>query len=236
MSELSAIRRKSVADDVFEQFLQKIVTGEWPQNSMVPSENVLREALGVSRDSVREALKRLSALGLLESQQGKGSFVRKIDSGFYLNLIAPSLFLSGSDSGKILSFMKAIQVECARIACTQATDEDVKELSHLMDQMMQADNYDDFFSFDNGYHLCLARITGNELFIQSMDIASKLLRVYLKELVVVHGSEKSTQQHRQCLDAIMEHDAHTAAKVMVTHYDMLAERLKEQTERQSNRQ
>ena len=91
---------------------------QWPPDSKIPSENELRSSLSVSRDTVRE---RLGALGLLESKQGKGTFVRKVDVGFYLNLVVPSLFLDEHDSVNILQFMKAIQAESVRFACRKAT-------------------------------------------------------------------------------------------------------------------
>ena len=226
MSEFTAVKKNSVVDEVFNQFLEKIINGEWAQDSKIPSENELRESLSVSRDTVRQALKRLSALGLLQSEQGKGTFVRKIDTAFYMNLLVPSVFLTENDSSSVLEFMKAIQVECARIASMRATDRDIDELKKDMDAMTKAKNFDDYFYYDNNYHRYLTEITKNSLFTKSMEIASHLLKVYLKDLVVIHGSSRSTEQHRKCLDAIIKHDTEAAVTTMAEHYDMLAERLR----------
>lgn len=225
MSELKRVKKQNIVDNVFKQMLDKIIKGEWPQNTMIPSENELREALSVSRDTVREAIKRLSALGLLKSVQGKGTYVQKIDIGFYLNLLVPSLFLTEDDGMSIISFMKAIQVECVRQAGTKATEEDFAELEDCLVKMKKAEDYTKFFEHDSSYHCCLSRITGNELFIKSMDIASSLLHVYLTEIVQYHGSERSIDQHERCLKALEEGDTDRAVQIMTEHYDMLTRRL-----------
>ncbi len=124
---------------------------QWPPDSKIPSENELRSSLSVSRDTVREAIKRLGALGLLESKQGKGTFVRKVDVGFYLNLVVPSLFLDEHDSVNILQFMKAIQAESVRFACRKATEEDIRVLEDLLEKMKDSGDYEDYFTYDIGF-------------------------------------------------------------------------------------
>ena len=124
MTAFQPLGKQNTSDLVFNQLLARISEGEWVDGDRIPSENELRESLGVSRDSVREAIKRLAAMGLLRSEQGKGTFVRKIDTGFYLNMLIPTLFLSEDEGLHILQFMKAIQVESARIAAETATEED----------------------------------------------------------------------------------------------------------------
>ena len=124
---------------------------QWPPDSKIPSENELRSSLSVSRDTVREAIKRLGALGLLESKQGKGTFVRKVDVGFYLNLVVPSLFLDEHDSVNILQFMKAIQAESVRFACRKAREEDIRVLEDLLEKMKDSGDYEDYFTYDIGF-------------------------------------------------------------------------------------
>ena len=112
---IQPIEKKNVADEVFEKMLNMIIEGDWKKGEMIPSENELREAFTVSRSTVRQAVQRLSALGIVRSRQGKGTYVEQVDTSFYLNLLIPSLMLSGGDSISILEFTKSIQVECVRI-------------------------------------------------------------------------------------------------------------------------
>ena len=225
MSELKRVTKQNLVDNVFNQLLDKINKGEWPENTMIPSENELRETFSVSRDTVREAIKRLSALGLLKSVQGKGTYVQKMDISFYMNILVPSLFITEDNGMSLIGFMKAIQVECTRQAAALATEADFEELEGCLARMKTAEDYPKFFGHDNDYHCCLSRITGNELFIKSMDIASSLLHVYLTEIVEYHGSERSIDQHERCLRALEARDTENAVRIMTEHYDMLTERL-----------
>lgn len=182
MTAFRPLEKQNTADLVFEQLLSRIAAGEWVAGARIPSENELRESLGVSRDSVREAIKRLAAMGLLRSEQGKGTFVQKVDTGFYLNMLLPSVFLSEDDGLHILQFMKAIQVECARIAAELAKEEQLTELHTLLQRMREEKDSEAFFRWDNEFHACLCRITGNELFIKAAQMSSGIPKFIRGEL------------------------------------------------------
>jgi GntR family transcriptional repressor for pyruvate dehydrogenase complex len=222
---IESIEKQNIADIVYHKMLDMIIEGYWKEGEMIPSENELCEAFSVSRNTIRQSVQRLSALGILRSRQGKGTYVEKIDMGFYLNLLVPALFLNEADSISILQFMKSIQVECVRIACQKATDEKLKVLEDYMNKMKTANDYDSYFNYDMEYHFYLAKITENRLFIKSMEIVEKLLHVYLRDIVAFHGSKMSIGQHEECYSAMMERDVKKAVEIMETHYDMLLERM-----------
>lgn len=226
---IKPIVKKNVADEIYQKMLNMIIEGEWEQGSMIPSENELREAFAVSRDTVRQAIHRLSAIGVVRSRQGKGTYVEKIDTSFYLNLMVPAVFLGEEDGVNILEFMKAIQVESVRLVCKYAGDEEIMVLADYLEQMhsVDKDNYEEYFVHDMGYHHYLAQLTKNSLFEKSMDISEKLLQVYLKDIVYFHGSERSIEQHEECFGAIQERRADEAADIMLQHYDMLIERMRQ---------
>ncbi|MCI8713124.1 MAG: FCD domain-containing protein [Ruminococcus sp.] len=77
--------------------------------------------------------------------------MRKVDVGFYLNLVVPSLFLDEHDSVNILQFMKAIQAERVRFACRKATEEDIRVLEDLLEKMKDSGDYEDYFTYDIGF-------------------------------------------------------------------------------------
>lgn len=222
---IEAIEKQNVADIVYQKMLDMIIEGNWKQGEMIPSENDLCEAFSVSRNTIRQSVHRLGALGLLRPRQGKGTYVEKIDTGFYLNLLVPALFLNEADSISILEFMKSIQVECVRIVCRKATDDKIRVLEDYMNKMKTANDYDSYFNYDMEYHFYLAKITENRLFIKSMEIVEKLLHVYLRDIVAFHGSEMSIGQHEDCYNAMLARDAKKAVEIMETHYDMLLERM-----------
>lgn len=222
---IESIEKQNIADIVYHKMLDMVIEGNWKEGDMIPSEKELCEAFSVSRNTVRQSVQRLGALGILRSHQGKGTYVEKIDTGFYLNLLVPALFLNEADSISILEFMKSIQVECVRIVCRKASNDKIEVLADYMNKMKTAKDYDSYFNFDMEYHLYLAKITENRLFIKSMEIVEKLLHVYLRDIVAFHGSKMSIGQHEDCYSAMMERDVKKAVEIMETHYDMLLERM-----------
>src|SRR5260370_11816862 len=92
---LQPVNRRSVPEDVFEQIVAEVLSGEMQPGESLPSERRLAEVLGVSRPAVREALKRLSAAGLVEVRQGGATPVRDLRRHAGLYLRPRLLILSG---------------------------------------------------------------------------------------------------------------------------------------------
>ena len=93
---LLPVTRRSIPDDVFEQIMSEVLNGEMAPGEALPSERKLAEVLGVSRPVVREALKRLTAAGLVEVRQGDATTVRDYRHHAGLDLL-PRLLLRGAN-------------------------------------------------------------------------------------------------------------------------------------------
>ncbi|MDR3665038.1 MAG: GntR family transcriptional regulator [Mycobacterium sp.] len=98
--ELTAIKRRSVADEVHEQLLRQLVGGNTPPGSRLPSERRLAEVLGVSRPVVREAIQRLIASGHLDVRQGDGTIVNDVTRTGGLDLL-PYLLVDAPDGAMV---------------------------------------------------------------------------------------------------------------------------------------
>ena len=92
---LQPVNRRSVPDDVFEQIVAEVLSGEMKPGDALPSERRLAEVLGVSRPAVREALKRLTSTGLVEIRQGDTTTVRDFRRHAGLDLLPRLLFRAG---------------------------------------------------------------------------------------------------------------------------------------------
>jgi DNA-binding FadR family transcriptional regulator len=93
---LQPVNRRSVPEDVFEQIVAEVLSGQMQPGESLPSERRLAEVLGVSRPAVREALKRVSAAGLVQVRQGDSTTVRDFRRHAGLDLL-PSLLLRGGE-------------------------------------------------------------------------------------------------------------------------------------------
>ena len=94
---LQPVNRRSVPEDVFEQIVADVLSGEMQPGESLPSERRLAEVLGVSRPAVREALKRVAAAGLVEVRQGDATTVRDFRRHAGLDLL-PRLLLRAANS------------------------------------------------------------------------------------------------------------------------------------------
>ena len=125
---ITQIEKTSIAEVVYEHMLAMVADGSWQEGTKIPSENELKDMFGVSRNTVRQAIQKMNALGILEARQGMGTFVRKVDTSFYLNSLLPTIIMDEKSSACTLEFEKAIQVESVKIAGRCATDEEIDGL------------------------------------------------------------------------------------------------------------
>lgn len=114
---LQPVSRRSVPEDVFEQILAEVLSGEMAPGESLPSERRLAEVLGVSRPAVREALKRVAAAGLVEVRQGDATTVRDFRRHAGLDLL-PRLLLRGDqlDISVVRSILEARLLNGPKVA------------------------------------------------------------------------------------------------------------------------
>lgn len=135
---LQPVTRRSVPEEVFEQIATDVLTGEMPPGEALPSERRLAELLGVSRPAVREALKRLSAAGLVEVRQGDVTTVRDFRRHAGLDLLPRLLFRNGElDISVVRSILEARLRNFPKVA-ELAAERNEPELAELLQDLLRA--------------------------------------------------------------------------------------------------
>lgn len=219
------LRRGNIADKVFQQLMEKVSNGEWKAGDKIPSENELSESLQVSRNTVRQALQKMNALGIAEARQGEGTYIKKIDTSFYVNLLIPSVFLGEQDQRKLFEFEKCIQEGAVVLACEKATEQELKDLSDKLEMMKRAGDNKSYNDADIDFHVYLAEITHNEMFGKAMQIIKSMLTGGLSLLVDEYGTEESIQAHERIVEALCRRDADAAGLYMKEHMDDIRKKL-----------
>src|SRR5215468_4793002 len=125
---LQAATRQTLVPQVIEQLRTQIDAGEWPIGSRIPTEPELVEALGVGRNTIREAVNALVHAGVLERRQGSGTYVTASDelAG------AVSRHLAKAERSEAIEVRRAFEVEAARLAAARRTPRDVKSLQNAL--------------------------------------------------------------------------------------------------------
>ncbi len=223
---LTRVKRAKIKEQIVVQLRDQIVRGAWPPGSKIPSENELTRQLGVSRVSLREALQNLTSLGLLESRQGGGTYVKEYSGEILFNPLFPMLALDKTDVLNVLEYRRIVEKGAAALVAQNARTKDIEELEAAYHEMMwQKKDAHAFARADLDFHLALARATGNPIVIKVNDIIRNILSVSMDKIVISLGVSDGLSYHRRILDAIKAHDAGLAASLMEEHITRTINRL-----------
>lgn len=137
--EVTPIKKQSVAEQIYEQLRAKIIGGELRPGDQLPTEAELCQMYLVSRTSVRQALGKLSSLGLVEAKVGGGTFIKEADGSQVMDKLILHAFLNERSLAEIVEFRHLMEPAVTRLACRKASDEDIRELSHIFQRMEAAE-------------------------------------------------------------------------------------------------
>ena len=158
---------KKIVDEAYDYLLSKITSKEWPEGTRLPSEYQIAEELGISRVTVRTAIKKLCALGLLESRPGNGTFVIGFDmSNYFEELIQLDIV---KDMKDILLFRNFMEIGSIRMSFSlEDFDDKIAHLRSLYAQMEEAlreNDLDAFASIDRKFHTYIVSMSGNKFIL-----------------------------------------------------------------------
>lgn len=215
---LKPVKKVNIGNQVYEQMKNQIVTGAWPPEEKIPSENQLMEIFGVSRTTVRQAIQRLVAIGYLETKRGEGSYVKHMGLENYFRGMIPGTFLQKEDLREIFSFRTLFECSVAEMAAKNATDSQIKRLKENFEQMITyADDLDKYVKIDFGFHTILGECTQNALVKEIYRVMGEILMVTMKEITATAGHSHGISCHRRILQAIVEHNPDKAREEMRYH-------------------
>lgn len=217
---LKNIDRKSVSDLVYEQLMDALRSGEWKEGEKIPSENELANTLHVSRMSVRTALQRLSALGLIESRQGEGTFVCEFTGAQYANSLVPITLTGTTQIEHLMEFRKILDCEIAALAAEKADDQVIAALrENYRKHSQMSHDLEESAALDAEFHFTLAQATQNPLIIQVYTVFMKVFEMNMREIVRKMGTNGAMKFHHEIIEAIANRDPSAARKIMRAHID-----------------
>ena len=217
---IKPIKKVNVGQMVFDQMQEQLIRGEWKPGDKLPSENELAEMFNVSRITIRQALQKLAALGMIETRFGEGSFVREADVGENMNALVPMMYLNKNSNFQVFEFREIIDAEAAGLAAERATPEAVEELEKIlkdMEKYNKSGNVKMFGQKDLEFHFKVTQMTGNSLLIQTNIILRRILEISMEDVIDKMGCEPAMYYHTKILDAIKKKDHDSAMQLMREH-------------------
>ncbi|AZQ77840.1 FadR family transcriptional regulator [Flaviflexus ciconiae] len=201
---------------------ERINSGDWPVGEAIPKEPELMEILSVGRSTVREAVRSLASLGILETQKGVGTFVRS-------RTPVPNVLVetyASFDPGEILVFRRALEVEAARQATMKATPEQIDglkasfEATRAFKDGLLGNSY-----MGQGapghFHNVIFEMAGSGPLSLSYSAAMTVINRGVRRGTIIQGSPPGTGKtdHLNIIAAIESGDPERAANVMAEHID-----------------
>lgn len=195
--------------------------GQLKSGDRIPSEHVISEELGVSRNVVREAISQLRADGLIESRQGVGSFVADPKDRNVIRL-DPHGLSDPIELGQFFELRIIIETKAARIAAERISSDGIVRLRQALDRMQGEERLQKgSVDADLDFHMEIARATGND-YIQTF-VNFMLLQIRQSIYVARRSApineivEPTTHEHTDLLAAIARHDPSAAEEAMRFH-------------------
>lgn len=233
---IKTIKSEKVHTQVYDQLKKLLLDGHWQAGEKIPSEAELCKMAGVSRVSVRTALKSLIAQGFLVSRQGEGTFVVDVSVDMNMDLLVPIIGLDKKSILEVLEFRKILEVGLMPLLFKHLSDEDLEYLEENVQALEQTseDDLELITELDLAFHKKLCLISGNSLIIKVNRILSDLFRKSMKDVVLALGNQTGRIYHRKIFEALRQKDEQETSALLKEHIENTIESIKKAKIRQES--
>ena len=223
-SDFELIRRNKVYEEVAKQ-IERLILKKLNPGDKLPSERELAEMLKVSRSSIRDAIRSLELMGLVEPRQGAGTIVLETSLDGLANPFANALKRRQELVGEFLDFRKMLEPPLAARAAMHASAEETSEMEEILQRQAEKQSQGEpAVAEDTEFHYSVALASGNSVVLKVLDNLMDLLRDTRERSLQVEGRpQKSLTGHRRILAAIKRHDAEAAKAAMRRHIEDVEE-------------
>lgn len=200
---------------VVDRLRRAIALGVLLPGDRLPAERTLADQLGVSRVTIREALRIMQGEGLLVTKRGSGGTVvsnaartsGRISEGYH------------AEVEQVFEFRVAVESMAASLAAARSNPADLEALLACQDAIAESTNVDTFRRADSQFHLSVARMSANNMLEHSIEDARAAAFSWLDLRQFTVFKESSISAHAAIIDAITRNDTHAAARAMTRHID-----------------
>jgi|YNPMSStandDraft_1061717.scaffolds.fasta_scaffold05505_1 GntR family transcriptional repressor for pyruvate dehydrogenase complex len=223
------INRESVVNIVVDKIKEKLLNGEIKPGDKLPSEVELSEKLGVGRPSIREAIKMLKALGIVEVKHGDGTYIAKSINENAINPLIFSLIFQHGDSRDLLELRNFFEVGYTKLAIEKMNDDDLRNIEEALERHEEAvisERFDELGDREIEFHRAILNATKNPLVIRIGYTILELLKPSIERTTKIFA-KRAVEDHRRIFEAIKEKDPVKVEEAIGKSYEVWKEHLKE---------
>ena len=213
-------QRSTLVADITQELRQMILTGKVQSGEFLPSRKDLAAQFGVGLSTVHEAIQALTAVGMVESHPGKGTWVRHDALDTLIHPAVVNTRLGELNVREVYEARSVIEVALTESAAQRATPEDIKRIWDALEAMeAAAENERAFVEADLEFHLAVAKAGHNDLLEQFYHLARKLLSEVITKMVKLPKvKDESIRFQRAIAEAIEQRDVHKARQAALNHW------------------
>ncbi|HEX7623019.1 MAG TPA: FadR/GntR family transcriptional regulator [Anaeromyxobacteraceae bacterium] len=217
----TAVRKKRLFEDVTRQVQKLIVDGVLKPGDRLPPERQLAELFGVSRNSVRDAIRVLELTGMVIPRHGEGNVVADVSTEMLVAPIAMLLLRKRKLVAELLDVRKMLEPALAARAAVHASTDQIARLESIVrrqqDKVLHGQTA---IEEDSEFHYTIALAAQNSVVLKLLDVLMDLLRESRARSLQVEGRrERSLAGHRRVLEAIKRRDAAAAERAVRQHLE-----------------
>jgi GntR family transcriptional repressor for pyruvate dehydrogenase complex len=220
--------RTTLTGDIFRKMVTYLIRGDWKPGDRIPPERELRLQLNVGRASLREALKALEIMGMLETRLGSGTYVCEKSEFLSRPLLWAIASGSVAETNELVEARELLEVEMAGLATERASTDDLKEIGLQLEEMEKSvDDVERFLQADIAFHLAVGRAAHNNILMNALHLIRNLLRNWLDTTLRMEGViPRVLSEHQQIFLAIVKKNRSAAREAMQEHLEDMADFLR----------
>ncbi|MBP1926969.1 GntR family transcriptional repressor for pyruvate dehydrogenase complex [Sedimentibacter acidaminivorans] len=221
-----SIENKKISQVVIEQIQDMIMSGELKNGDKLPPERELTQTLNIGRPALREALKALEVIGLIESRHGQGNFIVNNTENSFFKPLSLSFKLSNGNIEDILELRHLLENYTVSQAAIHASEEDIQRLYELYESLVNSETLELKSHYDKEFHYEIAKISKNTLINNLLESTSYLFDNFISKTIgMTFSSEDSIdslyEEHLNIIRAIEKHDPDKASKCIFLHLNKI---------------
>src|SRR6266481_2421731 len=195
-SDFDVIRRNKVYEEVARQ-IERLILKKLRPGDKLPSERELAELLGVSRSSIRDTIRSLELVGLVEPRQGAGTVVREVSAASFINPLSNALVHKRQLVSELLDFRRMLEPPLAARAATHASAEQIAEMEDILRRQDEKISRGELgVEEDSAFHYIIALASGNSVVLKVLDVVMDMLRKTRERSLQAEGRpQKSSAGH-----------------------------------------
>jgi len=210
----------ALTDEAIDKIKAMIVDGELAPGSRLPKEELLAAQLGLSRNSLREAVRALTAMRILITRQGDGTYVSSLEPHLLLESLSFAADVSqGRAALQLLQVRRLLEPQATGLAASLLQPEDLDELRTILERSRTVATVEEFVAHDTAFHLKIVEAVGNPVLSMLLQVVS----TRTQRVRIVRGSQASDAlsnahaDHEQILGALQSRDGLLAAAAATVH-------------------